>query len=542
MSIFAQMKSIFFTIITLIGIFTVHAQNLWPQSILLTPEKTDFLKTSTHAEVMVFMNEIKLLSNNIYTFSMGKSLEGKDIPVAVLAKPMVNTPEEAKATGKTIVYVQGNIHAGEVEGKESVMMLMRDILLGNKKHLLDSLIIIFVPIYNTDANDKMAKGLRSSQEDSPLETGERESSEGYDLNRDGVKMEAKETRALFTQVIVPWDPQIFVDLHTTNGTWHAYSLTWAPSFHSAGEYGPFDYTYHKMLPTITDSCKQKYNLLMGPYGDYYLDEGWPPKNFYSYNHHPRYLVNQFGFRNRMAILSEAFAHERFYQRIYSTYSFVSEILEYANLHSAEIIATNKQAELATIQNVIQHAGVARKGVKFKMVPLHKLNNFITYDYIPFKDSTDATKYYKIGKIVEYNNIDYHAKFVATKESILPRGYIIPAEFTDIIENLKMHGVKVEKLTQNKSYTGEMYYIDSLIRDKEIFQKHYAATLYGKFNTTTQKYKKGDYIIDMAQPLSNLVFYMLEPESDDGLVHWNFFDLYIAKMQLGKKVYPVFKYY
>ncbi len=538
------MKFYFLILVFFTSMFHKATAQGWPAKLLLTPEKTEFQKTSTHADVMKFMDEIKLHSKNVYIFSMGKSLEGKDIPVAVLANPLVKTHEEAKASGKTIIYIQGNIHAGEVEGKESVMILMRDILLGDKKYLLDSLIIIFVPIYNTDANDKMAKGLRPSQEDSPPETGERETSEGYDLNRDGVKMEAKETRALFSQVINPYDPDIFVDLHTTNGTWHAYSLTWAPSFHSAGEYSLFDYSYNKMLPAITDSCKQKYNLMMGPYGDYYLDEGWPPKNFYSYNHHPRYLVNQFGFRNRMAILSEAFAHERFYQRIHSTYSFISEILEYANIHASEIKITNKKAEDAAIKNVLLNAGKVKKGTRFKMTPLNKLNNFITYDYIPFVDSLGQKTYYKTGKIVTYNNIDYHAKFVATHQSTLPRGYIIPEEFSYIIKNLEMHGIKVAKLTQSKTYTGEVYIIDSLVHDKDIFQKHHRAQLYGNFKTTTHKYKRGDYVIDMAQPLSNLIFYLLEPESDDGLLHWNFFDADIGKMQKDKKalVYPVFKYY
>jgi murein tripeptide amidase MpaA len=90
--------------------------------------------------------------------------------------------------------VQGNIHAGEVEGKEVTMMLMRDILLGKKSYLLDNQVILIVPIYNTDGNDKMAKGLRPTQENSPLETGERENGQGLDLNRDAIKMEAPETQ------------------------------------------------------------------------------------------------------------------------------------------------------------------------------------------------------------------------------------------------------------------------------------------------------------------------------------------------------------
>ncbi len=196
------------------------------QSLLtLPPEKSNFAKTSTYAEVMDFLKAIQQQSPSIHLISMGKSLEGKDIPVAVLANPLVKTPDEAKASGKPIVYIQGNIHAGEVEGKEAVMMLIRDILVGDKKYLLDKQIILFAPVYNTDSNDKMEKGRRPSQEDSPMEVGIRENSQGLDLNRDGVKMEAYETIGLFQNIIVPWDPLLFVDLHTTNGTWHTWNLT-----------------------------------------------------------------------------------------------------------------------------------------------------------------------------------------------------------------------------------------------------------------------------------------------------------------------------
>jgi hypothetical protein len=509
-------------------------------SLLLTPEKTDFKKTSTYKDVMTFLTNIQKQSKNVHVFSMGKSKEGKEIPVAVLANPSIKTPEEAHNSGKLVIYVQGNIHAGEVEGKESLMILMRDILLGNKKNLLDSLIILFAPIYNTDANDKMAKGLRPSQEDSPPETGERESSEGYDLNRDGVKMDALETKALFENVIVPWDPQIFVDLHTTNGTWHAFPLTWAPSAHSAGEKSVFDYSYYKMLPQITLEVFQKHNLQFGVYGDYYLSQGWPPTNFYSYNHHPRYLVNQFGLRNRIAILSEAFAHNRFYERINSTYVFVSEILNYANSHATEIIKTTKSAELASIQNIKTNAGKIKKGVQYKMVPLDTLDNFITYDYIPGNDKAGNKTYFRTGKIVAYNNVTYYSKYEATKESLLPSGYIIPAEFTKVVDNLRSHGVTVTQLTQSKTFHGESFLIDSLVFDKDSFQHHRALALHGKFKPESKTFKKGDYQVNLAQPLCNLIFYLLEPESDDGLVHWNYFDQAL-KQDRFKTKYSVFKY-
>ncbi len=533
--------------ILLISYFFTQAQtkSLWSDDLILTPEKSNFEKTSTYGDVMNFINAIKGKSPYIQISTLGKSPMGKDIPIVILSNPSVSTPEQAKASGKPVVYIQGNIHAGEVEGKEAVMMMIRDILLGNKLSLLDNQIILFVPIYNSDGNDKMAKGLRPTQENSPLETGERENGQGLDLNRDGIKMEAPETAGLVQNIITAWDPQMSVDLHTTNGTWHAYSLTWAPSYLYAGEPGTYHYTNDVMLPAITQKIKDTYGMFFGPYGDYNTREGWPVKNFYTYNHHPRYIVNQFGLRNRMAILSEAFAHERFYQRIYSTYTFVYEILDYCNKHGKEIMQINHDADLAAVKNVLDNAGKVKKGVRYKMVPTaQKLNGFRTYDYTPFFRADGSKTLVKKGNIVTYDSVTYYGEFKDTVQSTLPRGYIIPAAQSAIADQLIKQGARVTKLEKDEKLGGEIFTVEKYDRSTRKFEGHNMASAEGKFEAATRIAKKGDYMVDLAQPLANLIFYMLEPQSDDGLLTWNFFDSYFDQNGISTKPveFPIFKYF
>ena len=540
------MKSIF-SVVFFLFVFSLSAQikTTFPVSLLLVPEKTNFEKTSTYADVMSFLNAIKQLSPYISLHTIGKSTQGMDIPMAVLANPMISNADQAKASGKPVIYIQANIHAGEVEGKEVAMMLMRDILLGDKMNLLQNQIIIFVPIYNVDGNDKMEKGLRASQENSPLETGTRENGQGLDLNRDGVKMEAPETKGMITNVLNLWDPQLTVDLHTTNGTWHGYSLTWAPGYLSSGESGPYNYLNEVMLPLITKNAKEKYDLNMGPFGDFSTREGWPLKNFYTYNHHPRYIINQIGLRNRMSILSESFAHERFYQRIHSTYHFVYEILNHCNNHSEEIVKINKQAEWSAIEKVKNQAGTLKKGVRFKMVPTDKpLQHFRTYDYEKFLKEDGTTTLLRTGKIVYYDNITYFAAFKDTVSALLPRGYIIPAGLDTIVEILRKQGVKVTTLEKNQRFSGESFFIEKWNKSPRKFEGHYMVSVEGTFNAREMLAKKGDFIVDMAQPLANLIFYMLEPQSDDGLLSWNFFDLILrgSNVPFSPVDYPVFKYF
>ena len=539
------MKRIFIALVFLISLQITAQQKTWSEDLITVPVKSNYQKTSTYAEVMSFIAALQNKSDLMHLEYMGTSKEGKKIPLVILANPKVSTPAEAIASGKPVIYIQGNIHSGEVEGKEIVQQIMRDILLGDKKHLLENQIIIFAPIYNTDSNDKMKQGRRPSQEDSPVEVGIRSNSQGLDLNRDGIKMEAFETAGLIKNVILKWDPEMLVDLHTTNGTWHGYGITYAPSYHYAGEKAPYDFTWDVLLPEVVKKADENYKVKIGPYGYYSTRQGWPPTSIYTYNHHPRYIVNQMGLRNKVGILSEAFAHDRLYERMNGTYGFVAEILEFTHTNGKKMAAINDQAEKDAINNVINNAGKVEKGVRFKMVALDKkIENYRTYDYIPYINSKGEKNYYRLGKIIDVPNVTNLSKFDATVTTTLPRGYFLPKSMKSIVDHLRKQGIKVTELKNRKKATGEVFMIEKFTIAKRKFEGHNMATVDGKYVTKNQTFKKGDYWIDMAQPLTNLAFYMLEPQSDDGLVSWNFFDDYLKSQGIETKSveYPVFKYY
>ena len=302
------------------------------EAMMTVPERTAYARTSTHAEVLETLDNLTRDNELVHREIMLVTRDGREIPVLIVADPPVTTPAEANNSGKPVIYIQGNIHGGEVEGKEAIMILLRDILYGDKAHLLDNQIIALAPIYNADGNDQMSENSRPNQELSPVMTGER-FSHGYDLNRDGMAAETPETQGLYRNVLQRWDPQLFVDMHTTNGTWHGYSLTYSPSYHSAGDPATTDYTMNVMLPAVNLAVKEKFDLDFFLFGDFTLEQ-WPPTEFRTFHHAPRYLTNMIGLRNRMAILSETFSHDRFYKRIHSANVFIEEILEYTNQHGA----------------------------------------------------------------------------------------------------------------------------------------------------------------------------------------------------------------
>ncbi len=512
--------------------------------LLTTPELSHYEKTSTSAEVNTFVENIAKASPLVHTETLFTSKGGIKSPLVIMANPKISSPEEAQKSGKVIVYFQGNIHGGEVEGKEALLQLMRDMLLGKKQHLLNNQIVIFAPNYNPDGNDKMGPDNRKSQEHCPYMVGLRRSGEDYDLNRDGTKLEATETKGLMKNLILRWNPDVFVDMHTTNGTWHGNHLTYAPSYHYAGHPATTNYTVDKMLPAIQKAMLDKHHLFTSYYGNYAIKKGWPPTDFYTYNHHPRYLVNQFSLRNKIAILSETFAHDKFYHRINSAHKFASEILEYTNSHGLQIKHICKQAEVETINKIQKEGGKYKNGVRYKMIPDSRPFTLRTYEYLPYTDSSGQTQYARLPNIIEIPGVRNHMAFEGTLSATVPKGYIIPKELKDIVQLLELHGIIVTTLDKGRPYAGEAFMVEKLEVAGFTFEHHNMVTLSGNFVKQTKVYEKGDFRVDMAQPLANLIFYLLEPQSDDGLANWNFIDKYLHAAGVNKKPveYPIFKYY
>ncbi|MDA0280771.1 MAG: M14 family metallopeptidase [Proteobacteria bacterium] len=520
---------------------SVNAQSSgFSEAMITVAELSDFERTSTFAEVLSVVDALQASSDLVHRETLVTSLEGKNVPLLVLADPLVRTPEEARDSGKLVVYIQGNIHGGEVEGKEASLIAMREILYGDKQHLLENQILLFLPVYNSDGNDQMSDDSRPSQEMSPLLAGQR-TAHGYDLNRDGMIIDTIETAALYKNLIQRWDPDLLVDLHTTNGTWHGYSLTYAPSYHTAGDAAPSDYTSDVMLPAIRQSIKEKFNLDFNWYGGFdYRD--WPPTELRTYHHAPRYLTNNMGLRNRMAILSETFAHDRFYKRVHAANAFVNEILEYSNRHAGEIRDINRQADARVVEQIEKNAGNYQNGVQFEMVALEEPLDLLSYKYIPFTADDGSQKFVRSSEIVEIKGVKNFNAFEAIKLATVPVAYVFSAELEVLAGKLDQHGIQVSRLEQVQDFRGESFKVVEIEKQNFVQNNHRNSRLLGAFEPESKSFSAGDYYVAMDNRLANLIFYLLEPEADDGLAYWNMFDIYLERELENASVvdYPVFK--
>lgn len=513
-------------------------QTPFTAAMMTVAERSDYTRTSTLDEVVAVLDALEAATDLMHRERLLLTREGRDVPMVVLANPPVTSPQQARASGKPVIYLQGNIHGGEVEGKEASLILMRDILFGDKQHLLDKQILMFVPVYNADGNDAMAENTRPNQELSPVMTGVR-TAHGLDLNRDGMIIEADETRALYERVINRWDPDLLVDLHTTNGTWHGYSLTWAPSYHTVGDPAPSNYTSEVMLPAISASVKQKFALDFGWYGGYdYRD--WPPTELRTFHHAPRYLTNNMALRNRMAILSETFSHDRFYKRVHAANAFIEEILEYTHVHGAEIRRINRAAD-ARVANA---APGAEQGVAFTMVARDEPIDLLSYSYIPYTAADGSVDYVRSSELVVIADVANFNAFSPIRTATRPSAYLFSAAFTTLADKLRQHGIAVEVLEADSTLAVDVFAVNAVGQQDFVQNGHRNSLLAGQFQRATRSFSRGDYRVPMDTRLANLIFYLLEPEADDGLAYWNLFDAFLESelQRQGTAEYPIYKLY
>jgi hypothetical protein len=517
---------------------TLVGQTTLPSS---RAERTDYRETSRYQDVMDFLNAMQRQSPLVKVTSFGTTHEGRALPLVIVSDPPVYHPAQALASDKFIVFVMANIHAGEVEGKEATLHLIREMASGPLRHLLGKLIVLFAPIYNADGNERISPQNRRNQKGPSGGVGVRENAQRLDLNRDYMKLESPEANALVPNILNRWNPHLTVDLHTTNGSYHGYALTYAPPLNPNGHPAPIAYVREKMLPELTRRMDQRYRYKTYFYGNF-SDENDPSKGWRTFDHRPRFGNNYVGLRNRMTILSEAYAYIDFRQRVDVTQKFVQTILEYCAERTTEMMETIRRAERETLARGAAPNASDQRGVAFQMKPLDRPVDILGNKIIAETDpTTGQKKYRRTDEIIAYRTQDFGV-FEPTKRIPIPRGYLLLSDQQAIVKKLLAHGIAVEELTEPLTVEVEAFVVAELQQAERPFQGHRETRLQGRFEKRPMEFPVGSFLVTMTQPSANLVFYLLEAESDDGFANWNFFDEHLTshRQSDGTVLYPVYR--
>jgi hypothetical protein len=519
----------------------------WPAKYLTVPEKTNFARTASSTDVLEFIDAVRWSSDKVTIINMFTTSLRRTCPAVVLANPRVTSPDDAAKSGKTVVYLQGNIHAYEPEAKEALLMLMRDILFGKRKGLLDNLIIIVCPNFNVDGTDTL-----SLSEGTPHILGSAVNAQNINLNRDAIRVETAEIAGLYRTVFNRWDPTLIYDGHLMGRVQHGYAIGYATCTVPASHPGPRDYVFDKLFPAVREATRKNFGLEVFTHCE--TDGKWPPTVWSHeaamWTNEAKFVANAYGLRNRMTILAETPGHESFERRIYAHYSLIAGVLEYANVHGKEMQEVCRAAD----RDVVEAVKAKAETGELRNFVAGKYESYGKVDILVYKERNASTLVpgtsvrariapHMLQAPELVRGVEFLCKPVGTVEARVPRGYLIPAELDFIAEKLRAQNVKVEVLAKPVKVTGEEFVIDKVGQGRS--GGYNMIKLDGGFAPSpVREFPAGTFRVDMAQPLANLAFYCLEPQSADGFVGWGVFDAAFKSLGVDKRsvVYPVYKYF
>ncbi len=498
------------------------------QSLLTRAERTDYQETSSYDDVMSFLSALED-SPDLHVRTFGYSYEGRALPLVVVGRGLADgSAAEVLSRGGLRVFVFANIHAGEVEGKEAAQMLLRSLAAGDRDHWLDSMVLLVAPLYNADGNEAVSVTNRFRQQGPTGGVGTRANAQGLDLNRDHMKLASPESRAV-AGVLSDYDPQVVVDLHTTNGTHHAYHLTYSPPLHPNTHGSITSLLREGLFPEVTERIHRDRGWHFYYYGNAYAPPGME-RGWYTFDHRPRFGTNYVGLRNRFAILSEAYSYVDFRGRVEATLAFVEAILDYSHANAGPMAEAVRQADAEDL--VGQRLGVR---ATFQRDGISEILMGAVEERL---DPVSGHRYMARLDVVRPERMPEYGSFRVTEWERVPEEYYVPEELAEVIDLLRFHGVPVRELGQDREVAVQRFAIDSTRVAEREFQGRRERELFGAWEDARVTLWSGTVAVPVrGEPLARLIFYLLEPRSDDGVVNWNVLD---AQLRDGASHYPVLR--
>ena len=535
---------------------------------LTRPERTDYAETSRYDDVIAYMKQMAAVNPNIHLTTYGYTTEGRPLPLAVIGAPGASA-EQVLATNKTRVYIQGNIHAGEVEGKEALLWLLRSIAKGERNAWLKSTVLLINPIYNADGNERVSVANRGSQAGPVGGMGTRENAQGLDLNRDGTKMETAEARSM-ASLLTRYQPHVAMDLHTTDGSSNSgFTMTYETSLNPNNSKAQMSLLRDVLLPEITKNVKTKHGADWFYYGGV---SGTGEQRAWRSDAElakPRYTSTYYGVRNILGLLTETYSYASFKTRIVETYWFLEESLSYVATHGE------------TVRDVVAKANTEsiigqQLAVRQQLVKAPALQRIVFAPTIAVRNPYVADRPYRLRPdgqdraAVTTEMLPFFGTAEPTETTLAPRVWVVPMTaapaaatpapapggfgggrggaqgtptqrmMATVIDRLEAHGIRYRVTTAEQPFSGDRFKIaTNTVETREYQGTHKGRTLTGAWEATEQTLPVGSLVIPMDQPLARLAFILMDPRSDDGFMWWNLLDAVLGQSP-APTYYPVLR--
>jgi len=479
-------------------------------------ELSGFRATPSYDETLAFLRRLEARSPQMRLLFYGTSAEGRPLPVVVVSREQAFTAAAARRLAKPIVLVVNGIHAGEIDGKDACLMILRDLALGRRAELQDAATLLIVPIYNVDGHERVSPYNRPNQ-DGPVEgMGFRTTTSGLDLNRDHMKLQSPEARAL-VGLFNEWRPHLHVDDHVSDGFDHAWVLGYGIA-EAPQAAAPVDAWFKTHLPAVVSATTQAGSGI-GPYVSL-RDDADLGAGFVSGPYSPRFSTIYFNLRNRPSILIETHSYKPYRERVLGNRNFLLALLGEIGKDPASLRAAVDEAEAAEVARGRAGAPPSEIALTYDVGEADSLR-FPVYAWRS-ETSVVTGQPFQRQRHGEAGPPDFpwqHRPRVA-KSVPRPRGYLVPPGWPQIEQALKAHGLQVSRLDEPAEIEVETSRLSSPRFAAQTYQGlRPVASVEVTRRMETRRFAAGTLWIPADQPDFEVAAQLLEPEAPDSLLSW-----------------------
>ena len=493
-------------------------------------EKTDYRETPRYDETIAYAKRLADASPLIRYRSFGQSGEGRDLPLLIAATGGTFTPQAARQAGKAVLMIQACIHAGESDGKDAGLALLRDIAITKTRPgLLDHVVILFIPIYNTDGHERFGPFNRINQ-NGPAEMGWRVTTSNLNLNRDYMKADAPETRA-WLRLWTEWNPDLLVDCHVTDGADFRYNITYIYEHHAHAPAPVLAWMRDAFDGRIFPATEASGNLL----AQYmtFRDNRDMTKGIDGFVMPPRFSTGYTTVRNRPGITIETHMLKDYRSRVRGTYDLLRFTLDELNRNTDKLLRAVREADEQTIKSGQSYDPGRRYPLLIEMTDKSRPLQFKGLESRTELSDISGTMRVVFGtKPVDLTVPFYDDGRVAAAVSP-PLYYIIPPQWREAIEVSAAHGLQMKRLTAPATIEVESYRFTDVKFAATPFEGHVMPNYKTVKVQERRTYPAGSVLIPVAQPAGNVAIHLLEPEAPDSLIAWGFFNGIFEQKEYGE---------
>lgn len=486
---------------------------------LTKAERTGFQQTGDYEDTRAYARLLAEASPWIELLSFGTSPQGRDLMLLVASKDGAFDPTAARRSGKPVVLVQNAIHAGEIEGKDASLMLLRDIAVTRERaDLLDGVTLLVMPLFNVDGYGRFGPYTRINQ-NGPRESGWRTTAHNLNLNRDYMKADAPEMQA-WLGVYGAWRPDLLIDDHTTDGADYQYVVTYQLGTRIDNPPSIAAWNRKLFLPELTQRVERA-GFPTGPYLDM-RDPLDPAKGFQGVHDTGRYSTGYTPLRNRPSLLVETHMLKPYEQRVRSTYETLVAALEVVGREAESLREAVRDAERGASE-IGRSARGDSLGLAFE---LSDTLGALRYRGVEWRhelsEVSGAVRVIYGTKPVDLD-VPFASRLVPVKKVVPPLGYLIPAEWQAVASKLRLHGIPVERLDEPVSGTFEFVRFADVKWSETPFEGRRLVTFETEHGLERDSFPAGSFWVPLGNPSARLTMQLLEPEGPDSFVAWGFFD-------------------